>query len=155
MDAVMNVRIAARSLLRTPGTSGLIVLLFAVGVGLTTAVFSFFQAAVLRPLPYADPDRLVFVSESHPDRGKNSAFRPGNFHDLKEEGSVFSSATASSSFEARFEEEATPELLKPCVARFASATLTETQSGVTPHTSWEIWSRSTSTLTSGGRTRWR
>jgi hypothetical protein len=69
MDVGMEMRLAARSLLRTPGTSALIVLLFAAGVGLTTAVFSFFQAAILRPLPYADPDRLVFVTESHPDRG--------------------------------------------------------------------------------------
>ncbi len=111
MDHIQNVRIAARSLLRTPGTSALIVLLFAAAVGLTTAVFSFFQAAILRPLPYADPDHLVFLSESHPDRGKNSALRPGNFHDLKKEGSVFSSATAQTRFEARFEEEATAELV--------------------------------------------
>ena len=83
-------KLAARSLLRTPGTSTLIVLLFAAAVGLTTAVFSFFHAAILHPLPYADPDRLVFVSESHPDRGKNSALRPGNFHDLKKESEAFS-----------------------------------------------------------------
>jgi hypothetical protein len=107
----MEMRLAARSLLRTPGTSALIVLLFAAAVGLTTAVFSFFQAAILRPLPYADPDRLVFVSESHPDRGKNSALRPGNFHDLKEESEVFSTATSSRVFEARFEEDGAAELV--------------------------------------------
>jgi len=111
MDVGTELRIAGRSLLRTPGTSGLIVLLFAAAVGLTTAVFSFFQAAILRPLPYADADRLVFISESHADRGKNSALRPGNFYDLRKEGSVFSSATARSGFEARFEEEGAPELV--------------------------------------------
>src|SRR3972149_1975360 len=106
----MEMKLAARSLLRTPGTSALIVLLFAAAVGLTTAVFSFFQVAILRPLPYTDPDRLVFVSESHPDRGKSSALRPGNFYDLKREGSVFSSATASYVFESRSEENGAPEL---------------------------------------------
>ena len=111
MDVGMEMRLAARSLLRTPGTSALIVLLFAAAVGLTTAVFSFFQAAILRPLPYADPDRLVFVSESHPDRGKNSALRPGNFHDLKEESEIFSAATSSRVFEARFEEDGAAELV--------------------------------------------
>jgi len=110
MDHVQDLRIAARSLLRTPGTSALIVLLFAAAVGLTTAVFSFLHAAILRPLPYTDPDRLVFVSESHSDRVKNFTLRPGNFHDLKKEGSVFSSVTASRVFEARFEDGA-PELV--------------------------------------------
>jgi predicted permease len=111
MDVVHELRIAVRSLSRTPGTSALIVLLFAAAVGLTTAIFSFFQAAILRPLPYGDPDRLVFVSESHPDRGENAALRPGNFYDLKKEGSIFSSATANHVFEARFEDEGTPELV--------------------------------------------
>jgi putative ABC transport system permease protein len=110
-DVGLEVRLAARSLLRTPGTSALIVLLFAAAVGLTTAVFSFFHAAILRPLPYTDPDRLVFISESHPDRGKNSALRPGNFYDLRKEDSVFSSATARSGFEARFQEDSAPELV--------------------------------------------
>src|SRR5262245_51606224 len=61
---VHDLRHAGRSLWRTPGFTAAAVLTLAVGIGATTAIFSVFEAALLRPLPYADGDRLVAIRET-------------------------------------------------------------------------------------------
>ncbi len=86
-------------------------LLLSLAIGLNTSVFSFVDAALVRPLPYPDSDRLVFVSESHPDRGPMSALRPANFFDWKRESTSFVDATGMSPYEARFEGSSGPELV--------------------------------------------
>src|SRR5579884_15525 len=54
-----EVRVAFRSLRRTPGFAAAAVVTLALGIGANTAIFSLFDAVVLRPLPYPEPDRLV------------------------------------------------------------------------------------------------
>ena len=56
---------AVRRLARTPTFFSTAVLTIAVGVGLTATVFCVIQTTLLRPLPYAQPDRLVRISEDH------------------------------------------------------------------------------------------
>lgn len=58
-DFVQDVRIGVRSLLRVPVLTLTIVATVGVGMGATAAIFSAIDAALLRPLPYAEPDRLV------------------------------------------------------------------------------------------------
>ncbi|UCC31726.1 MAG: ABC transporter permease, partial [Phycisphaerales bacterium] len=63
MDALgQDVRYAVRTLSKHPGFAAVIILTLAFGIGINTAVFSVLNAAVLRPIPYKDPDRLVVVS---------------------------------------------------------------------------------------------
>lgn len=57
-----DLRYACRTLLNKPGYTAVIVLTPAFGIGANTAVFSVFNAAVLRPLPYDDADELVVLS---------------------------------------------------------------------------------------------
>jgi putative ABC transport system permease protein len=57
-DAISDVRIGWRFLRRSPGFALAVVLSLALGTGGTTAIFSVVHAVLLRPLPYADPDRL-------------------------------------------------------------------------------------------------
>jgi putative ABC transport system permease protein len=61
-----DVRYAWRSLRRTPVFTVLAVLMLSAGIGATTALFSVLDQVVIRPLPYADPERLVVVHEILP-----------------------------------------------------------------------------------------
>ena len=52
---------AIRSLARSPGFTVAATLTLAVGIGATTAIYSVVDGVLLRPLPFADPDRLVSI----------------------------------------------------------------------------------------------
>ena len=60
-SALVTVRYAARRLVRNPGFALLAVLMLALGIASTTAVFSLITGVLLTPPPYEDPDELVFI----------------------------------------------------------------------------------------------
>jgi predicted permease len=61
VDVFSDVRVAARTLARSPFFSALAVITLAVGIGATTALFSLVDAVVLRPLPFKEPHRVVEI----------------------------------------------------------------------------------------------
>ena len=58
----IDLRYAVRSLRRSPALTLIIVLTLALGIGATTAIFSVMDAALFRPLPMREPDRLILMS---------------------------------------------------------------------------------------------
>ena len=66
---VRDVRFSLRSLAHSPGFAAAAILTLALGIGANTAVFSVMNAVLLRSLPVADPDRLVYLRTSSPPKG--------------------------------------------------------------------------------------
>ena len=63
-----DVRHSVRTLRQSPGFTAVAVLTLAIGIGANTAIFSFVDAMLLKPLPYPDADRIVRVMEKPPQR---------------------------------------------------------------------------------------
>jgi predicted permease len=78
---VADLRFGLRLLRATPIASAAAILSLALGIGGTTVMFGAVDAVLLRPLPYAQPDRLVAFYETTPERRPGLA--PANFLDLR------------------------------------------------------------------------
>jgi len=91
----MDLRYAVRSLGKAPGFSALAVLVLAVGIGATSAIFSLIDGTLIRPLPFADPDRLLMLWEHPPGYARNRV-SPLNFFDWSEQNHTFTSMAAIS-----------------------------------------------------------
>src|SRR3989454_7542462 len=88
-----DLRFAVRMLVKNWSVTAIIVVVLALGIGANTAIFSVVNAALLRPLPYVDPDKLVRLSEDRPNVPQMSISYP-NFLDWREQNKVFSGIAA-------------------------------------------------------------
>jgi putative ABC transport system permease protein len=89
-----DLRYAGRTLRRTPAFALAAVLVVALGVGANTAVFSLADFVLLRPLPYAHPDRLVKIWERLPGYNRME-LSPADYRDWKRMSKSFEAMGAS------------------------------------------------------------
>ncbi|MFY1826003.1 ABC transporter permease [Myxococcus fulvus] len=83
MDILLSgLRQTLRALRRSPGFTLGCILLLAVGIGASTALFSVVEGVLLRPLPYPDSERLVELSQLGV-KGQSMRFSDPNFEDLQ------------------------------------------------------------------------
>jgi putative ABC transport system permease protein len=97
-----DLRYALRLLTKSPGFAAVAVLTLALGIGANTAIFTVADALLLRPLPYANPQRLMMVYEtSIVNRSEESVFSYPYFARLRDQQHSFSgiSAYASDDFD--------------------------------------------------------
>jgi putative ABC transport system permease protein len=67
-----DLRYALRGFRRNPGVTAVVLVTLAVGIGVNTAIFSFVDAVLLKPLPYPGADRIVGIWERRPSGQPNS-----------------------------------------------------------------------------------
>ena len=84
-----DLRYAGRMLLKNPGFTVVAVMIMALGIGANTAMFSVVNAVLLKPLAFADPDRIVTLGslwKGQPGHGNVSA---PDFHDWHDQSTAF------------------------------------------------------------------
>ncbi|HEV2402053.1 MAG TPA: ABC transporter permease [Candidatus Sulfotelmatobacter sp.] len=92
-NLLQDVRYALRQLRKSPGFAVTAILILTLGIGASTAIFGFVDAALIRPLPYRDPARLMDVTESAAMFPRANLSYP-DFVDWKRLNQVFSSFDA-------------------------------------------------------------
>ena len=102
MNTLGDVRYGIRMLLRKPGFTAVAVLTLALGVGANTAIFSVVNGVLLRPLPFAEPDRLVWMWGNIRNGGNRASVSPLDFLDYRDRNETFEEFAASFSIPVPF-----------------------------------------------------
>ena len=90
-----DLRYALRQLVKHPGFTAVVVLTLALGIGANSAIFSVVNGVLLRPLPYQQPDRLVYIYSQFPTLGFDEFWvSPPEYRDLQERAHSFESIGA-------------------------------------------------------------
>jgi putative ABC transport system permease protein len=108
-----EVKQSVRGLSRNPGTALLGSGMLALGMTASTVIFSIFYAALVRPLPFRQPDRLVDISETRLNRGIDHASpSEANFWDVKARSHTFEEVAAAHDDEVNMTGMGEPEKVK-------------------------------------------
>ena len=102
MDTLLrDIRYGVRSLLKRPGFTVIALVALALGIGANTAIFTLVNAVLLRPLPFAEPDRLVWVWGNIKNGGNRASVSPLDFLDYRQQNNTFEEFAASFSVALR------------------------------------------------------
>jgi len=93
-ELVQDLRYGGRSLVKARGFAAVAILTLALGIGANSAIFSFVDGVLLKPLPYHDADRILNLWEKPPGGG-NNVVSAMNFLDWRAQSTVFESVVAA------------------------------------------------------------
>ena len=93
-NLIADVRHALRQLWHAPSFTIAAVAALALGIGVNTAIFSVVDAVLLRPVPFPDPDRLVFFENTTP-QGNGANASPAKFAHWRKQTEVIQDSAAS------------------------------------------------------------
>jgi len=111
-NLLQDLRYSLRMLARTPGFTAVALLTLALGIGANTAIFSVVNAVLLRPLPFAEPERIVGVWTTWLSRGvERDIFSPPNFLDLEQQSETLEAVAAYTYFSFDITDGGEPEAL--------------------------------------------
>jgi putative ABC transport system permease protein len=105
-----DLRYGVRMLVKSPGFTLIAVLTLALGISANTAIFSFVNAVLLKPLPYPDPERIVGVWEKHPG-GFSNYISTLNFLDWERQNHCFQFLSAIAEDTLTLTDSGSPEQL--------------------------------------------
>jgi len=90
-----DIRYALRVLRKNPGFTAIVISILTIGIGANAAIFSVINAALLRPLPYREPDRLVMVWSTFLKQGLGQIpMSAADFGDIRDQNHVFEQMSA-------------------------------------------------------------
>jgi putative ABC transport system permease protein len=93
-----DIRYGIRSLLKRPGFTAIALIALALGIGANTAIFSLVNAVLLQPLPFAEPDRLVWMWGNVRNGTNRASVSPLDFLDYRQQNTTFEQFAAMTSF---------------------------------------------------------
>jgi putative ABC transport system permease protein len=88
-NVLQDVRYGLRQLAKNPGFAAVAVLTLALGVAANTVIFTVMNATILKPLPFPEPNRLVFVWETFDKSGDTNIISAPNYWDFARQNHVF------------------------------------------------------------------
>jgi putative ABC transport system permease protein len=90
-----DIRYGFRGLLKRPAFTAIALVALALGIGANTAIFSLVNAVIIRPLPYPDPDRLVWVYGNIRNGANRASVSPLDYLDFRSQNKTFEQFAAS------------------------------------------------------------
>jgi len=153
---INDIKYALRQMRKSPGFTAVAVITLALGIGANVTMFGFVNTYLLKPLPFADADRLVAVQHCDVKSGEPSAVQYANFLDWQEQNQSFEALACYSDYEATLNSPGVPEKFKvmhvtadllpmlgiqPAVGRFFTADDDQPQSPMTALISYGLWQR--------------
>jgi putative ABC transport system permease protein len=84
-----DIRYGVRSLLKRPGFTAIALIALALGIGANTAIFTLVNAVLVRPLPFAEPDRLVWMWGNIRNGSNRASVSPPDFLDYRKQTTTF------------------------------------------------------------------
>src|SRR5436309_1730912 len=116
MNFIADLKLAVRVLRKAPGLSIAALVVLALGIGANTAIFSIVNGVLLRPLPFAEPDRLVQLWHTPPQKSFPGmslfSLSAANYLDWEQQNHVFDGSAIYSFTQMRLTGSGDPQVLR-------------------------------------------